>query len=76
MDKLKGTLQKNGNLQGNLNLAKNVGTDDYNRLYNKPSIESVELVGDLSAADIGLLTDADIPPIPEHIIDEIIFGGG
>lgn len=30
------------------------GTNDYNQLTNKPSINGVELVGDMSSQDLGL----------------------
>lgn len=33
-----------------------VSVDDYNRLYNKPSIEGVELVGDKSFEELNLQT--------------------
>lgn len=32
------------------------GTDDYNRLRNKPSINGVELIGDKTSEDLGLST--------------------
>lgn len=39
-----------------------VSVDDYNRLYNKPSIEGVELVGDKSFEELNLqrLTNAEL----------------
>lgn len=30
------------------------GTDDYNRLINKPKINGVELIGDVSLKDLGI----------------------
>ena len=36
------------------------GTRDYNQLRNKPSINGVELVGDLVSGDIGVMEEDDI----------------
>lgn len=44
------------------------GTDDYNDLTNKPSIESAVLVGDRSLKDIG------VGVVTEQMIDNLIFG--
>ena len=41
-------------LKVNLGGSGSGGTRDYNKLYNKPSINGVELVGDLSLSDIGV----------------------
>ena len=37
------------------------GTRNYNNLYNKPSINGVELVGDLTSEDLDLSADAKFP---------------
>ena len=41
------------------------GTNDYNDLVNKPSIEGVELIGDKSLEELGVeaLTNAEIDAI-------------
>lgn len=39
----------------------NIGTSDYEDLTNKPSIEGVELVGDVSLDDLGVAYAEDIP---------------
>ena len=39
----------------------NIASSDYDRLENKPKIEGVELVGDVSLEDLGAATTADIP---------------
>lgn len=39
------------------------GTRDYNNLENKPAINGVELVGDLSLADIGAADDTEVVDI-------------
>ena len=39
----------------------NLGSSDYNDLTNKPSIEGVELVGDVSLDDLGVAYAEDIP---------------
>ena len=46
-----------------------VTTTDYNRLFNKPSIEGIELVGDKTLRQFGLTG------ISNSDIDDIIFGG-
>lgn len=38
-----------------------VAVKDYEQLINKPSINSVELIGDKSAEDLGLASPSDIP---------------
>ena len=43
------------------------GTSDYNDLENKPKINGVELVGDVSLEDLGI----EIPDIPENEIPEV-----
>lgn len=45
------------------------GTNDYNRLINKPSINAVQLIGDKTFPDLHL--DAITP----QQIDEIMYGG-
>lgn len=43
------------------------GTTDYTDLENKPSINEVELSGDLSASDLGLATETDLQEKQEQI---------
>lgn len=45
------------------------GTSDYEDLYNKPAINGTELIGDLSAADLGLATPEDIPSVPVQSVN-------
>lgn len=45
------------------------GTNDYNRLINKPSINDMELIGNKS------FTDLHLDAITPQQIDDIIFGG-
>ena len=62
----------------------NIGTSDYNDLDNKPSINGVELIGDVDSDDLGItvptktseldndsgyITSSDIPPIPSKTSD-------
>ena len=52
---LKGRLSGVGALRGGLTIPSSInGTTDYERLTNKPSIESVELVGNKDFPDLGL----------------------
>lgn len=44
------------------------GTDDYSELINKPSINGVELAGDLSAEDIGVAGGYEYDPTSESVI--------
>ena len=44
---------------------------DYNKLQNKPRINGVELVGDVSLTDLGL-GDAGILPLTNNELDEIV----
>ena len=59
MPDLYGNLTPQGVLNGSLQTI--VYADNYNDLTNKPSINSVELQGNKTAADLGLLTAGDIP---------------
>lgn len=59
MPDLYGHLTPQGVLNGSLQTI--VYADNYNDLTNKPSINSVELQGNKTAADLGLLTAGDIP---------------
>ena len=58
---LSGTLSGRGSLNGSLTIPSSVsGTKDYEKLINKPSIESVELIGNKDFSDLGLTAlDAD-----------------
>lgn len=46
------------------------GTKDYNELFNKPLINTVELIGDKSLPDLGVLrmTNSDI----DHAINSVV----
>ena len=59
MPDLYGHLTPQGVLNGSLQTI--VFANNYNDLINKPSINSVELQGNKTAADLGLLTAGDIP---------------
>ena len=59
MPDLYGHLTPQGVLNGSLQTI--VYANNYNGLINKPSINSVELQGNKTAADLGLLTAGDIP---------------
>ena len=59
MPDLYGHLTPQGVLNGSLQTI--VYANNYNDLINKPSINSVELQGNKTAADLGLLTAGDIP---------------
>ena len=59
MPDLYGQLTPQGVLNGSLQTI--VYADNYNDLTNKPSINSVVLQGNKTAADLGLLTAGDIP---------------
>lgn len=58
---LVGSLSGLGSLDGSLTIPSTIeGTRDYERLYNKPSIESVTLIGNKDFVDLGLSAlDAD-----------------
>lgn len=52
---LNGTLSSNATLSGGLTVPRSTsGANDYERLKNKPSIESVELTGDKTFEELGL----------------------
>lgn len=43
------------------------GTDDYNALVNKPSINGVTLVGDMTLADLGIASATDLSALAELV---------
>ena len=47
---------------------------DYNKLANKPRINGVELIGDLSFTDLGMPDFAKVPdaPLSNNELDDII----
>lgn len=46
-----------------------IGTDDYEELKNQPSINNVTLVGNKTAAQLGLATPSDIPTVPVQSVN-------
>ena len=62
---INGGVTKNGGVNAGIERAKNIGTRNYEELDNKPSINDILLVGDISFEDLGLL------PITTEMIDEI-----
>ena len=63
------SLRETGKMTAHFGEVHKVHTDDYEDLFNKPSIEGKMLVGDQSFKQLGL------GEITEQDIDEIIFGG-
>lgn len=51
---LTGEISGGSNIGGDITIPKNVGTQDYEKLQNLPSLESVELRGNKTFADLGL----------------------
>lgn len=54
LSNIDGDINSLSNLNGSITYGNGVGTRDYNKLYNKPQIESIELIGDKSFAELGL----------------------
>ena len=50
-------------------IVEQTGTFDYEELYNKPSIEGVELEGNKTAAELGLAKASDIPAVPVQSVN-------
>ena len=50
------------------------GTLNYNDLYNKPQINGVELVGNKSSSELGLLDPADLTPLQAALVELIDSG--
>ena len=70
---LSGSLSKQqGSLTGTLSVPQTTESRDYNRLTNKPKINSIELVGDKSSEDLFLQSKMEDMSLQE--IDDIIFG--
>lgn len=55
LSNIDGDINSLSNLNGSITYGNGLsGTKDYNKLINKPQIESVELIGDKSFAELGL----------------------
>ncbi len=50
------------------------GTSDYDQLKNKPTINGVELVGDIQLEDLGIQPAGDYPsePISDEELEEML----
>lgn len=59
---LNGTLTNSANLVGTFGSTQG-GTTNYNDLVNKPSINHVELVGNKSGSQLGLVSDTDLSTV-------------
>ena len=46
-----------------------IGTDDYEELQNQPSINNVTLIGNKTAAQLGLAAASDIPTVPVQSVN-------
>lgn len=59
---LTGTVEGVSNIDGNVSIPTNVGTSDYNKLKNLPSVENIELRGNKNFEELGLeeVTNQDI----------------
>lgn len=59
---LTGNIEGVSNIDGNVSIPTNVGTSDYNKLKNLPSVENIELRGNKTFAELGLeeVTNQDI----------------
>lgn len=49
------------------------GTNNYEKLYNKPQINDITLIGNKTSEELGL--EPTISDITEQDIDEMIYGG-
>lgn len=54
LSNINGDITSLSNIDGNMTYGMGYGTRDYNKLLNKPQIESVELVGDKTFKELGL----------------------
>lgn len=57
-----GTVEGVSNIDGDLSIPINMGTSDYNKLKNLPSVENIELRGNKTFSELGLeeVTNQDI----------------
>lgn len=56
LSNINGDIASLSNIDGNITYGNGRGTTDYNKLINKPQIESVELIGDKTFKELGLDT--------------------
>lgn len=72
LNNLSGVLNQNNNLNGTLTNTAGQGTRNYNRLTNKPTLNSVVIEGDKISSDYKLQEEMEI--VTDQNIDDIIFG--
>lgn len=62
LSSISGDITRSPNIDGTITWGNGLGTKDYNKLINKPQIESVELIGDKTFEELGLsvLSASDI----------------
>lgn len=54
LSSVSGEIIRSPNINGDITWGNGLGTKDYNKLINKPQIESVELIGDKTFEELGL----------------------
>ena len=67
-ENLSGKSDSEAPLKGQLNIASG-GTKDYNKLRNKPEINGVELIGDMSLEDLGIENDKSFYFVQNEALD-------
>lgn len=50
-----------------VNYVQGTGTTDYEKLKNKPSINGVELIGDKTTQELGIVSEETDPTVPTHV---------
>lgn len=67
-ENLSGKIDSEAPLKGQLNIASG-GTKDYNKLRNKPEINGIELIGDMSLEDLGIENDKSFYFVQNEALD-------
>ena len=68
-----GITTKDVKVGGNITMGGGSGTNNYEKLINKPQINNIELLGNKTSKQLKLQDEMDL--ITEQDIDEIMYGG-
>ena len=72
--RFKAKFRTSGNLQADFGSVTQIHTDDYNDLFNKPTINAVTVEGDKTGPDYRLQNKMDI--LSRQEIEKILYVGG
>ena len=72
LPELKGTLNKRGTLKGKISKSGGSGSNNYEDLENKPSIDGVVLIGNVTHEELNLYTRDEVNGIIAETVDNLL----